>query len=156
MDSLGQLQLLAQVILASVLGGVVGWERELARKSAGLRTHMFIAGASALFVILGGKVAADFGRNMPEETISSDPIRIIQAIVIGISFIGAGMIIQNPKEARVENLTTASSILLTAGTGIAVAVELYVLAPGIAFLALCTNFLLQKLEARYVPRKRDS
>ncbi|MFG0334841.1 MAG: MgtC/SapB family protein, partial [Maioricimonas sp. JB049] len=107
------------VALAGLLGGVIGFEREIADKPAGLRTHIFVAAAAALLVLLA-EGAVDFFQQTGSDTqIEADPIRIIQAIVIGISFLGAGTIVHRRGE-EVEGLTTAASIFLTASIGIAV------------------------------------
>lgn len=129
-----QLQVLALTALAMFFGGLIGVERELAKKPAGLRTHMLVAGASALLVGLVRVIipSMEIGDNL----IRADPIRIIEAVVTGITFLGAGTIIR--EEDEVEGLTTAASLLLVAALGIAVALEQYLLAAGATLL----NFLV--------------
>lgn len=129
-----QLQVLALTALAMFFGGLIGVERELAKKPAGLRTHMLVAGASALLVGLVRVIipSIEIGDNL----IRADPIRIIEAVVTGITFLGAGTIIR--EEDEVEGLTTAASLLLVAALGIAVALEQYLLAAGATLL----NFLV--------------
>lgn len=97
-----------RLVLAALLGGILGYERELKRRSAGLRTHMLVAVGSALFVI--GPMQA----GMPIEDMS----RVIQGIIQGIGFLGAGAIIVRARQQVVEGLTTAASIWATAGIGI--------------------------------------
>lgn len=130
-----ELMNLGLVALAAVLGAIVGLERELADKPAGLRTHMFVSAASAMLVLLGDPVLDEFQQGEGIESVDADPIRIIQAIVIGISFLGAGTIFHQGGD-RVEGLTTAASILLTSGVGIAVAVGQIIFAAGTAILAV--------------------
>lgn len=114
------------VVLAALLGGVIGWEREREQKPAGLRTHMLVCAAACLLTVLGRLMTADYIERFGEEVIRFDPTRVIQAIAVGVSFIGAGTIIQVESEHRVRYLTTAASILFVAGIGITVgAQEIY-------------------------------
>jgi putative Mg2+ transporter-C (MgtC) family protein len=136
------LAILVRLAVALALGAAIGWEREAAGKAAGLRTHMLVGVASALFVALGDAMIEHFtaqaqrmGR--PEEAVfRSDPIRIIEAVVTGISFLGAGMIFVSHGRERVEGLTTAAAIWATAAVGIAVGLERYLLALGSTVLIL--------------------
>lgn len=109
------------VTLAGFLGGLIGLEREFADKPAGLRTHIFVAAGSALLVLLSDSALDFLDERSPGNQIAADPIRVIQAIVVGISFLGAGTIVHH-RGREVEGLTTAASIFLTAGIGVAVAV----------------------------------
>lgn len=109
------------------LGGLVGLEREWASKPAGFRTHMLIAGASTLFVILGNIMIQQFAETTIPQSLQTDPIRIMEAIITGISFLGAGTIIFKDQINTVEGLTTAASILFVSGIGIAVALDLFTL-----------------------------
>lgn len=134
-----QVQAFIEVLIAVILGGVVGLEREFANKPAGLRTHMLVAGASALFVVLGDIIVLHFESSIPGNASMADPVRIIQAIVVGISFLGAGTIIRLDREERVEGLTTAASILFMSAIGITVALDLIYLAIGVTLLVLIIN-----------------
>jgi putative Mg2+ transporter-C (MgtC) family protein len=84
-----QLEILAYVGLAMLLGAAIGFERELEDKPAGLRTHMLVSGAAALFVALGTVVIEQFIQELSYSCIQSDPIRIMQVVVTGVSFLGA-------------------------------------------------------------------
>ena len=119
--------IIGKVILAMVLGGLVGAEREWAAKPAGLRTHMLVAGASTLFVILGDIMVHQFSQTNITNLVRSDPIRIMEAIITGISFLGAGTIIFKDQKHSVEGLTTAASILFISGIGMAVALDEFVM-----------------------------
>ena len=138
METIVELTLLGQILAAVLLAAAVGVERELAKKPAGLRTHMLMGGAACLLVILGDKVVAEYG---PEALISSDPIRIIQAIVVGVSFLGAGIFRANTNngDAQIEGTTTGASLLSVAGVGIAVALELWWLAFGVTLTNVIIN-----------------
>ncbi|MCI0721969.1 MAG: MgtC/SapB family protein, partial [Acidobacteria bacterium] len=112
-----QLQMLAYVALAMLLGGLVGLDREAARKPAGLRTHMLVSGAAALLVLLGHVMVRNYDAKLAS-LLTSDPIRIIEAVITGVSFLGAGTIIRDPRDGgQVEGLTTAASLLLAAAIG---------------------------------------
>lgn len=131
-----QLQYLLSVAIAMVLGGLLGFEREIANKPAGFRTHMLVAGAAALLIGLGDVLAQRFSLESYNEALRIDPIRIVEAIITGISFLGAGTIFRRESGGMVEGLTTAASILLASGIGIAVALQQYVLAVGVTVLSL--------------------
>jgi putative Mg2+ transporter-C (MgtC) family protein len=143
MSASAQLEIVGQVILAAVFGGLIGFERELAGKPAGLRTHMLVAISATLLVTLGNAVVASFA--MPD-FMRSDPIRIIEAIIVGISFLGAGTIMQREEKGRVEGLTTAASILAAAAIGIAVASKLLLVSAAITLLILVVNRVLNYFE----------
>ncbi len=150
----GQLLALAHVGFAMILGGMIGLEREMLGKPAGMRTHMLIGGAASLFTILGSVIINYFGEVSPGvDLIRGDPIRVIQAIVLGISFIGAGTIMQHPERHKVVYLTSAASILFTAGIGIAVAVDQFVLAAGCVAIVWIVNRGLRYLDKRIIKKR---
>ncbi|HKX31838.1 MAG TPA: MgtC/SapB family protein [Blastocatellia bacterium] len=136
MDWQQQLQIIGEVALAIVLGGLIGLERELADKPAGFRTHMLIAGAAALLTGIGGTLLLFFQPGGDPSFPRADPLRIIEAIVTGVSFIGAGTIIRGRDSQQVEGLTTAASMLFSASLGICVALNLFWLAAGVTGLTL--------------------
>jgi putative Mg2+ transporter-C (MgtC) family protein len=123
-----QLEVLAEVALSIVLGGCIGFERELADKPAGLRTHMMMAAAATLLVALSDVLLEHFGRNAGSGLVTADPMRIVGAVVTSASILAAGTIFRKPEEGAVEGLTTAASLLLTSVIGIAVALRQFVLA----------------------------
>ncbi|MGH8128495.1 MAG: MgtC/SapB family protein [Gammaproteobacteria bacterium] len=151
-DWLQQLILVGQVALAMALGGLIGFERELAHKPAGFRTHMLVAGASALFAGLGMGLTAHFAAHFAAGQFSADPVRVMQAIVIGVSFLGAGSIFSRDG-GRVKGLTTAATILFAAGVGLACALQHFVVALGATFLTLVVLRVIKILEGL---RRRDS
>jgi len=140
-----QISRLIPVALAMVLGGIIGIEREISHKPAGLRTHMMVAGASALLLILGEVLISQFP-SAEQLDLQADPIRLIQAIIIGISFICAGSIIRSPEPMEVEGLTTASTILLASVIGITVALHQTVLAVGVTGLTILVLRVLKRIE----------
>jgi putative Mg2+ transporter-C (MgtC) family protein len=129
-----ELPLLLRLIVAGVLSGVLGWEREFAHKPAGLRTHMLVGIASALFTVLGELAISDH----PSDSfgIRADPVRVIQAVAVGIGFLGGGIIFVAKEGDRVLGLTTAASIWATAGVGLAAGAGRYLLAAGATVLLL--------------------
>ena len=102
-------RILVRLSMAALLGGVLGYERERHGKAAGVRTHMLVAMGAALFVLVpqqGGMAVADMSR-------------VIQGIVTGVGFLGAGAIIKRHSEEDVQGLTTAAGVWMTAAIGIA-------------------------------------
>ena len=149
-----QLWILFDVFIASILAGLVGWEREFSQKPAGFRTHMIVGGISCLLVSLGSILVNSFDNYPFQEALRTDPLRIIEAIIVGVSFIGAGTILKSENEERVRYLTTAATILFSAGIGISVALKQYVLATGVVFLALLINLLMRYID-KQVRKKRS-
>ena len=101
-------RIVVRLLLAAVLGGALGYERERSGKAAGVRTHMLVAIGAALFVLVpqqGGMVIGDMSR-------------VIQGIVTGVGFLGAGAIIKHPSAESVHGLTTAAGVWMTAAIGI--------------------------------------
>lgn len=97
-----------RLALAALLGGILGYERERKGRSAGMRTHMLVAVGAALFVIGPSQAGMSIG----------DLSRVLQGIVQGIGFLGAGAIIVRTAKNQVEGLTTAANIWATAGIGV--------------------------------------
>ena len=127
MEPTSELVLLIRLLVAGVLAAVLGWERETAHKAAGLRTHMLVGIASSLFTVLGELAVINYPA---DGGLRSDPIRVIQAVAIGIGFLGSGVIFVARDGERVLGLTTAASIWATAAVGIAAGLGYYVLAVG--------------------------
>ena len=146
MDVTLQLEMLLKVAVAAVFAGFVGLEREKAEKPAGLRTHMIIGSAAALLVSLGQVLVMHYEDLHIAPYLQTDPIRIIEAIIVGISFIGAGTILKREGVNDVRFLTTAASILMSAGIGIAVALDQYVIAAGVTILSLIINYTMLPLD----------
>jgi putative Mg2+ transporter-C (MgtC) family protein len=100
---------------AMVLAGIIGFEREIGRKPAGLRTHMLVAMAAALFIIVGQQLGAlNFGADVDKRV---DPLRLIEAVTAGVAFLAAGIIFTSG--GRVHNITTGASLWLAGAIGLA-------------------------------------
>lgn len=131
-----ELDWLLRIVVAAFCGAVIGYERAIQRKSAGVRTHIVVAIASALFMIVSKYGFADL-LNMHD--IALDPSRIAAQIVTGISFIGAGTILV--RRDQISGLTTAAGVWATAAIGMAVGAGMYF----IGILATIFLFAVQVL-----------
>ena len=114
LPTLGWDETFLRLIVAAALGGLIGLERELDEKAAGLRTHILVSVGSALFTLVG---AYGFSEFFNGNTISFDPSRVAAQIVTGIGFLGAGVIFR--QGFTVRGLTTAASLWLVAAIGMA-------------------------------------
>lgn len=141
-----QLGLILKVGIAAVLGGIIGWERDLAGKSAGIRTHMIVSAAAALAVGLG-----ELAINMSN---SGDPTRMMHAVFTGIGFIGAGMIWTSKGANGPLGLTSAATILLVAGLGASVGLGAPLVGAAVCLLALFTLRSVRLLEAKIAAHRR--
>lgn len=120
-----------RLVAAALLGALVGLQRERAGKPAGLRTHILVALGTAVFVLAGSGVG-----------MSSDGLsRVIQGVVTGIGFIGAGSILKLEKEHDIQGLTTAAGIWMTAAIGVAVGLG----SLGVALLSTCMTLIVLSL-----------
>jgi putative Mg2+ transporter-C (MgtC) family protein len=129
---------LARLLLAAVLGGVIGFERQLKRRPAGLRTNMLICFGAALFTVLSSELAGGF---------AGEKTRIASQIIPGIGFIGAGSILR--ARANVTGLTTAATIFVVASVGMACGGGLYLLATFSAVMIVICLAVLGSLETQF-------
>ena len=146
--------ILGQLLISMLLGAVIGIDREISGKPAGVRTLMIVSGVSTLFVRLSLELVSNF-HGQVKDAFLADPIRVTVAIVTGISFIGAGSIIRSREHEKVEGVTTAATLLLAASIGISVGLSMYVLAVGIAVLSVIILFLFKKLELLFDVNKNE-
>lgn len=143
-------ELFLQLLLAVVLGGLVGIERELKGKEAGMRTYALVALGSALFTIVGIEILKALGTS---PGVSFDPSRVIYAVAIGIGFIGAGAILH--RESHVEGITTAAGLWVVAAIGVAVGFQLYIIAVFVALLALLIFSPFRFFEKKLMKTKEE-
>lgn len=143
-----ELVVLLRLAVAVVLTGLLGWEREAVGKAAGLRTHILVGVGSALFVGLSELLVQHFARY--DDRLQFDPTRVLEAVVAGVAFLGAGMIFVSRGSSHVHGLTTAASVWSTAGVGMAVGLGRYVLAMGATALLLLVLRGLALLEKRSI------
>lgn len=102
-------QLSVRLLLAALLGGILGFEREQRGKAAGIKTHMLVAIGAALFILIPQQAGIT----------DSEMSRVVQGVITGVGFLGAGAILKNTSEQEAKGLTTAAGIWLTAAIGIA-------------------------------------
>lgn len=145
-DWLTQVTIIGQVILAMVLGGLIGFERELANKPAGFRTHTLVAGAAALFMAVATVAPGYLHSNGLVEV---DPLRVAAAIVTGVSFLGAGTIFHSATTGgKVSGLTTAATIWMAAAVGFTVALGQFIAATGVTLITLIVLRVLRRMALR--------
>lgn len=135
------IELLTKLSIATILGMIIGSERVLAHKTAGTRTHALVAMGSALFVIISETVTQSYG-NLS----TNDPLRVASQIIVGVGFLGAGLIIF--KDSHIEGLTTASGLWVAAGIGTAVGFGLYELGVIATALTIFIFTVLWYVESR--------
>ena len=149
-----EIERLVSILVAMLLGGLVGLEREIAGKPAGLRTNMLVSGSAAFIVKLSDLLVERFVADVGQTAlVRVDSLRVIEAVVTGVSFIGAGTIIRRSEDLEVEGLTTAATLLFTAALGMAVALGAPWLALGAALAVVLTLRVVAMVEKR-IPRKR--
>jgi putative Mg2+ transporter-C (MgtC) family protein len=139
-----------RLLVATVLSGLVGMERERAERAAGLRTHAMVGLGAALFMVLS---AHGFGEVLGGPNVALDPSRMAAQIVSGIGFLGAGMIIFQREVVR--GLTTAASIWVVAAIGAASGSGMYVVAAVTTALALVILAALLPMENRFFRARRS-
>jgi putative Mg2+ transporter-C (MgtC) family protein len=142
---------LLRVVLAGILGGAIGAEREIREREAGLRTHMLVAVGSALFTLVSAYGWSDFQFSQ-RSGITYDPTRIAAQIVTGIGFLGAGAIIRQGLSVR--GLTTAASLWVVAAIGIASGAGYYSAALITTILVLVSLWPLRIVAYRFFERIR--
>ena len=139
-----QLEILLKILLAVILGGVVGLEREWKRKEAGLRTYMLVCLGSAIFTIVGLQ-SLELYKNQAN-VLGFDPSRIVGQIVLGIGFLGSGIIIF--RQEHVEGLTTAAGLWVTAAVGAAIGLGFYFISIFSSLLTLSILFFVRRVEKK--------
>lgn len=137
-DARRLMHVVIRLLAATVLGAVIGVQRERAGKPAGLRTHMLVTLGTAVFVL------ACSGIGMSLDGLS----RVIQGIITGIGFIGAGSILKLDRERDIKGLTTAAGIWMTAAVGVAVGLG----SLGVALLSTLFTIIILSLARRFEPR----
>ena len=153
-DWLPQLEVIGGMAAAMVLGGAIGYERELKQRPAGFRTHMLVAGAAALLVGIG-QLSVELQAGQPgTENLQVDPLRLVEAVIAGVSFIGAGTIFSQGRRGgeTIAGITTAASLLVVATIGVAAGLHYYAIAVASTLLALFVLVALSAWERRIAQR----
>jgi len=128
--------IVVRVLVAALLGGMVGWEREHKGRAAGLKTHILVSIGSALFVL--APLLSDID--------GAEVTRVMQGIVSGIGFLGAGAILKLDKGERIEGLTTAAGVWMTAAIGMAAGMGQEMVALATTLVALLVVGALPRLQ----------
>ena len=142
--------ILMNIIGALLLGSMVGYERSYHGRAAGMRTYGLVCMASAALTVIAGYPGLWFGGNGHLVIPASDPTRVIQGIVTGIGFLGAGVIMR--EGFNISGLTTAASIWAVSVIGIMVGVGFYLAAMGLALTSALLMIYVSKVEARLPSR----
>ncbi len=140
--------ILVRLLLAVFFGGIIGIDRELKRRPAGLRTHMLVAMGAALFTLITFELMAQ----LPSGHSRSDPIRVVEAVTAGVAFLAAGAIIQS--RGSVHGLTTGASLWLAAALGVACGAGDYTIAAMAAGLTVLILAALARVE-RWIGTRGD-
>lgn len=133
--------LVARLLFAMICGGLLGFEREMRHKAAGLRTHMMVSLGAAAFTLVSLELV---GAAVAEHAARGDPTRIVQGITAGIGFLGGGCIVHSG--GSIEGITTAASIWVVGAIGIACGSGAYLLATVTAVLAFAILSVLGVVE----------
>lgn len=141
------IEIFYQLLLAMSLGAAIGAERRLAQKTAGMRTFALVSMGAALFTIISSVAFMDYVGKP-----GFDPSRIASQIVVGIGFLGAGLIIF--QDSKVRGLTTAAGLWVTAAIGMAVGYKLYVIAVFATILTLVVFLFLWLFEQKFLTNTR--
>ena len=145
------LQALLRTLAAVIVGCLIGLDRELRNKPAGMRTHILISLAAALFTLITFELHEQFAGD--DGTRTADPVRIIEAVTAGVAFLAAGAIIQS--RGSVQGLTTGANMWLAGALGVACGAGYYVLAVIGTVFALIVLVMLAKLEAHWANKRPD-
>ena len=139
-----------RLLIAALLGGMIGFEREWHTAEAGLRTHILVAVAAALFTILAFEIYHTLPLDGQSKT---DPIRAVEAVTAGIAFLGAGAIFRSG--IGVQGLTTGAGMWLAGAVGMATALGYYVIAVGTALLAVVVLAALRVVSHQVIGGSND-
>lgn len=136
MSFLSNSQVILGLLLSAFVGAIIGLEREYRRKAAGLRTYSLVCFGAALFTILGAESFGSFYREAGAIGVnpSFDPSRVVAAVVMGVGFLGAGLIMH--RDSHVEGLTTAAGLWITAAIGATIGSGFYFIGTFAGFLAI--------------------
>lgn len=140
-----------RLALAALFGALIGFERELNTAGAGLRTHILVAVAAALFTILAFEIYHTIQTGSQS---NSDPIRAVEAVTAGIAFLGAGAIFR--RGSGVQGLTTGAGMWLAGAVGIATALGYYWIAAGVSLLAVMVMASLRAFAHHALGRRAGS
>jgi putative Mg2+ transporter-C (MgtC) family protein len=143
------LPIATKLVLAAVAGAIIGWEREMHGRPAGLRTHVLVSAGSCLMMVLSEGVFLKYGHLLADGIVRIDPGRIAAQVITGIGFLGAGVIIKEGMAVR--GLTTAASLWMMSGIGMAFGLGMMnigifstLLASGVLIILKKMDYLVKK------------
>ncbi|HET7755344.1 MAG TPA: MgtC/SapB family protein [Anaeromyxobacteraceae bacterium] len=144
-------EMLLRITVAAFLGGVIGAERDIHRRQAGLRTHLIVSMASATFMVVSGHFVY-FQNYVPGQLVTVDTSRIAASVVAGVGFLGGGSILRTG--ATVQGLTTAAALWLVAAIGLCAGSGMYIESVFVTVVGLLALTVLRVLEDKKVVRRR--
>ncbi|MFE8700438.1 MgtC/SapB family protein [Cytobacillus sp. FJAT-54145] len=148
--TISTLTILERLFLAALLGGLIGWERDLRNKQAGFKTHLLVSVGSALIMILS---IYGFNETINHINARFDPARLAHGVISGIGFLGAGAILRHSNNL-VTGITTAATLWVVAAIGLSVGSGFYLPALITTGIVLINVFLLRSLEFKFlIPKK---
>ena len=145
------IEIVGRLLLAVVFGAAIGLDREFRQKPAGLRTHILVSLAAAIFTLITFEIFFEMNELMDQPR--SDAIRIIEAVTAGVAFLAAGTIIQSG--GAVQGLTTGASMWLAGAVGLACGGGFYAIAVIGTVLALIVLYVVGKIESRVIADRSD-
>lgn len=143
-------ELVERLLIAALLGSIIGWEREQRNKQAGLKTHLLVSLGSALIMLIS---IYGFNDWINHPNARFDPARLAAQVVSGIGFLGAGAILRQ-SNLVISGLTTAATLWVVAAIGLSVGAGFYTPAVATVAIVLVIMFFMRKLEARIVRTNR--
>lgn len=153
MDSpwyISEVEILIRLLVALVLGGMIGFEREQHNHAAGFRTNILVCVGACLMMLLSIYGFSDF---VNEWNVRVDPARLAAAVITGVGFLGAGTILFTGK--KISGLTTAASLWVVAAIGLAVGAGFYFASGAVTLMVILTLWLFNKLEQRFIRNKKS-
>lgn len=143
---LNEAQIIIRLVLSVFLGGLIGFERQIHRRTAGFRTHILVSLGSCLIMLTSLYVF-----DIYSSKVDLDPTRIAAGVITGIGFLGAGAIIRDSQ--GIIGLTTAASLWVVAGIGLAIGCGFYSAGLFTTALALISLFFLRRVEEKVINKK---
>lgn len=147
--------LLVRLLVAALLGALIGLEREIKNHPAGLRTHMLVSAAAATFTIMTFEIYHEMVDLNAEGLARLDPIRVIEAVTAGVAFLAAGAIIRS-RSGDIKGLTTGAAMWMAGAIGVASGAGFFSVAVMATALVLVITLVLGQIEKRYLDRDEDN
>lgn len=145
--------LTVRLLVAAVLGALIGLERELKERPAGLRTHMLVSTAAATFTIMTFEIYFEMVE-LGADIARLDPIRVIEAVTAGVAFLAAGAIIRSGS-GNIKGLTTGATMWMAGAIGVASGAGFFSVAALATALVLVITIVLGRIEARFIDNDKD-